>query len=408
MSDTSSGRGQRKRLALFLDGTWNKVSDNTNVWRLRSLFPTQSTDGREQRAYYSTGLGTKFGERIRGGMFGRGIDTAITSAYEWLIENYEPDDDIFIFGFSRGSYTARSLSGFILKCGLLQRGAPLGVNQLYNRYRTEHLPTIRQLIDDHKDGPPDYIAKYSAMFSQSTQDRFREEAWMLKYVQAVPIRFIGVFDTVGALGVPFSLLRKLKGSAYPFLNTGLRQDNKYAFHALAIDEHRKDFRPTLWSNMGATTAKPRPVERTEQRWFVGAHANVGGGCFTDPLAQIPLKWIERKAAALGLTFEDEIATEEDAETAPISDSFAEFAAGWYRPLKLWIRYHRRIGEPPIHEGRGVTNINETIDSSVFNRWRADPNYRPRSLRKWAKTRGVNPAQITNSVRANDPTVAVSD
>src|ERR1700694_5644871 len=91
MSDTSSP-GPKKRLALFLDGTWNVVSDNTNVWRLRTLFAPASLDGCEQRAYYSTGLGTKFGERIRGGMFGHGIDAAIASAYEWLIENYALGD----------------------------------------------------------------------------------------------------------------------------------------------------------------------------------------------------------------------------------------------------------------------------------------------------------------------------
>ena len=99
----------QKRLALYLDGTWNQVSDNTNIWRFRALFLPASADGCEQLAYYSTGLGTKFGEKISGGLFGAGIDTAITSAYEWLIDNYMPNDEIFIFGFSRGAYTARSL-----------------------------------------------------------------------------------------------------------------------------------------------------------------------------------------------------------------------------------------------------------------------------------------------------------
>src|ERR1700710_1158784 len=144
--------GSKKRLALFLDGTWNEVSDNTNVGRLRALFAPTSADGCEQRAYYSTGLGTKFGEKVRGGMFGTGIDTAITSAYEWLMENYAPGDEIFIFGFSRGAYTARSLSGFVSKCGLLQRGAPLGVNQLYKRYRRSDAKTIRTLIEERGSG----------------------------------------------------------------------------------------------------------------------------------------------------------------------------------------------------------------------------------------------------------------
>ena len=82
------------------------------------------------------------------------------------------------------------------------------------------------------------------------------------------------------------------------------------------------FMPTLWTNMGATTAAPRPIERTEQRWFVGAHANVGGGCFSDPLAQLPLKWLEGKAAALGLGFNDEFATDQDAAMGRISDRHA--------------------------------------------------------------------------------------
>jgi uncharacterized protein (DUF2235 family) len=396
MSDTSSPRSKR-RLALFLDGTWNVVDDNTNIWRFRALFTPIASDGREQRAYYSTGLGTKFGEKFRGGMFGRGIDTAITSAYEWLIENFEPEDDIFIFGFSRGAYTARSLSGFVSKCGLLEKGAPLGVNQLFTRYRRRGAKTIRELIEAQTAGKSDFSL---------------EEAWMLKYARAIPIKFIGVFDTVGALGVPFPLLRRLRGTAYPFLNTGLRVNNEYAFHALAIDENRKPFRPTLWTNVGATHATPRPIERTEQRWFVGAHSNVGGGYFSDPLCQIPFKWLERKATMLGLTFKDEFAVETGAATAPIADSFATFLKGWYPPMRFWIRYCRPIGVPPPEEGEGVKNINETIDSSVFERWRTrqpnDEDYRPHGLVSWAKAKGADPAKIHSSVHADDPSVPVAD
>ncbi|MEA2881691.1 MAG: hypothetical protein QOH32_947 [Bradyrhizobium sp.] len=389
---TAASTTHKRRLALFLDGTWNKVSDNTNIWRLRSLFAPAGSDGFEQRAFYSTGLGTKFGEKLRGGMFGSGIDIAITSAYEWLIENYEPDDEIFIFGFSRGAYTARSLSGLVSKCGLLQRGAPLGVNQLFRRYRRSGAKTIRELIAGEHGG-----------------DEFRfEENWMLKYARPVDIRFIGVFDTVGALGVPFPILRSIKGPAYPFLNTGLRRTNQYAFHALAMDEHRKAFMPTLWTNMGATTAAPRPVERTEQRWFVGAHANVGGGCFSDPLAQLPLKWLEGKAAALGLGFRDEFATGQDTAMGPISDSYAEFAKGFYRLLTFGQRYHRPVGVPPASEGPGVSNINETIDASVFARWQTDKTYRPPALAAWAKMKNLDLDRIKGSVRADDPTIAVGN
>jgi uncharacterized protein (DUF2235 family) len=389
---TDNPAGPKKRLALFLDGTWNEDNDNTNVWRLRSLFAPASADGCEQRAYYSTGLGTKFGEKVRGGMFGSGIDTAITSAYEWLMQNYAPGDEIFIFGFSRGAYTARSLSGFVSKCGLLRHGAPLGVKQLFTRYRRSGAKTVRALIAGERGG-----------------DEFRfEEEWMLKYAQPVPIKFIGVFDTVGALGVPFPIYRRFKGEAYPFLNTGLRLTNEYAFHALAVDEHRKAFMPTLWTNEGAIHATPRPIERTEQRWFVGAHANVGGGCFDDSLAQLPLKWLERKAAAAGLAFRDEFAEDLNAAMTPISDSYAKMAGGLYRLITLGKRYYRRIGLAPESEGPGVSNINETIDSSVFDRWRADPTYRPPGLQAWAERNNVDPGKIASPVRADDPAVAVTD
>ncbi len=382
----------KKRLALFLDGTWNQVSDNTNVWRFRALFASRGADGCEQRAYYSTGLGTKFGERVRGGMFGWGIDIAITSAYEWLIENYEPGDEIFIFGFSRGAYTARSLSGFASKCGLLRNGAPLGVNQLYKRYRRPQQRTIRDLISARDEGKTDFSF---------------EEAWMLQYSQAAPIKFLGVFDTVGALGVPFPLVRRLRGSAYPFLNTGLRQNNEFAFHALAIDEHRKAFSPTLWTNQGATSAKPRPIERTEQRWFVGAHANIGGGCFDDPLASLPFAWLERKATALGLTFRTGFSAEANAVSGGISDSYGQFMWGLYRLATFGRAYYRPIGVAPKAEGEGVVNINETIDASVFERWRADLSYRPPALQAWAKAEKVDPAQIKDPVRADDLAVVVT-
>jgi uncharacterized protein (DUF2235 family) len=392
MPDLSSAPSP-KRLALFLDGTWNQVSDNTNIWRYRALFAPQGSDGREQRAYYSTGLGTKFGERISGGMFGAGIDTVITSAYEWLMENYHPGDEVFIFGFSRGAYTARSLSGFVSKCGLLQSGAPLGVNQLFVRYRRSGQRTIRELIAARDSGTTDFI---------------HEEAWMLKFAQPIPIKFIGVFDTVGALGVPFPLLRRLRGSAYPFLNTGLRQNNEYAFHALAIDEHRKAFAPTLWTNEGAVNAAPRPIERTEQRWFVGAHANVGGGCFDDALAQLPFTWLRRKASTLGLTFKDGFAAEQHAGAARISDSYGEFMWGLYRLFTFGRPYYRPIGVAPKDEGLGVTNINETIDVSVFERWRADRTYRPPKLQSWAASKQVDPEKIAGSVRADNPALAVAD
>jgi uncharacterized protein (DUF2235 family) len=100
---------QQKRLALFLDGTWNEVESNTNVWRMKALCAPTSTDGKSQLAYYEIGV-----NGVIGGSTGKGLDANIRRAYEWLIENYSDGDEIFIFGFSRGAYTARSLAGVLL------------------------------------------------------------------------------------------------------------------------------------------------------------------------------------------------------------------------------------------------------------------------------------------------------
>src|SRR5260370_31356123 len=130
-------------------------------------------------------------------------------------------------------YTARSLSGFISKCGLLAAGGPLSVNQLYARYRrASSVTTIRDLLVDQKEGKMEFPL---------------EERWMVKYSQAIDIDFLGVWDTVGALGLPLGHLPILGKGDMQFLNTGIRVSNKHAFHALAIDEHRKAFAPTLWT-----------------------------------------------------------------------------------------------------------------------------------------------------------------
>ena len=176
-----------KRIALFLDGTWNNVQDNTNVWRLKCL----CLQTPEQLVYYSAGVGTQSGEHLSGGMFGIGINQEVTSAYEWLLEHYEPDAQIFIFGFSRGAFTARSLAGFISKCGLLKPGSPVSLKQLYERYRKGTAQSVR------------------ALGRVASTELSQEDQWIKEYSRAIPIWFQGVWDTVGALGVPLPCMPKV-------------------------------------------------------------------------------------------------------------------------------------------------------------------------------------------------------
>ena len=379
----------KKRLALFLDGTWNVVGTNTNVWRLRCLCADKSTDGATQLGYYDQGV-----NGVAGGAWAKGLSENICEAYDWILDNYEDGDEIFIFGFSRGAFTARSLAGLITILGLLKPGGPLGVNQLYDRYRRES--SDRSIYK---------LAEEAGALAG-------EDSWILKYSRETNIKMIGVWDTVGAIGIPTPLLSipGISSSAFGFHHTGMRQPIQNAFHAVAIDEHRPKFAPTLWTVRTPPDEPPKPMRpftSLEQRWFVGAHANVGGGCYDDLLAQIPLRWIMRKAASFGLTFREEIVLEGDEVLNTIYPSYEKFLKGTYR--LVFNRSYRSIGGAPEEKGDGThTNINEAIDASVFDRWRRNATYRPPNLASWAEQHGIDPASLNCSVAATDPSKTIPD
>ncbi|PVZ19553.1 MULTISPECIES: DUF2235 domain-containing protein [unclassified Pseudomonas] len=373
-----------KRLALFLDGTWNTVYDNTNVYRAKAL----CNDSPEQRCYYSKGVGTQVGERLLGGLFGIGIDREVLKAYEWLVDNYEADARIYIFGFSRGAFTARSLAGFISICGLLKPGSPISLTQIFDRYRkgkAEH--SIRALANLPEEG-----------LSQG-------DLWLKRYSRAIPIWFQGVWDTVGAVGIPLPWLPRVSSADFAFLETDLRINETHGFHALAVDEQRRAFAPTLWTKVTekyADNYPPRPLERVEQRWFVGAHANVGGGYPNDLLAQPPLQWLLRKAADHELVFNDQVILDGDEVKAKVEDSYAQMGGGLYRLLTLGRRWYRPIGAAPLETPtQSTAAINETIDASVFRRWREDPGYRPVNLQRWAQALQLDPAAVQSCLWAHD-------
>lgn len=378
-----------KRIALFLDGTWNNVDDNTNVYRAKSL----CNKSPEQLCYYSAGVGTQKGEHLSGGMFGIGINEEVLTAYEWLVDHYEPDAQIFIFGFSRGAFTARSLAGFISVCGLLKPGSPISLKQVFDRYRS---------------GKAKHSILQLAHMNES--ELSQEDVWQKRYSRAIPIWFQGVWDTVGALGIPAPWIPHVSKEDFAFMETDLRINDTHAYHALAIDEHREAFAPTLWvknTPKEGDTYPPRDIAHVEQRWFVGAHANVGGGYENDLLAQIPLKWLMSKAVAHGLVFNADVELDGDETTCQVRDSYAEMAHGLYAVVTLGKHYYRPIGKPAVDHGDSITTtINETIDASVFDRWRKLQSYRPRNLAEWAARANVDPGQIVGSVLANSPETTV--
>jgi uncharacterized protein (DUF2235 family) len=397
-----------KNIALFLDGTWNTVDDNTNVWRLSALCSSVSGDGTPQAIYYDQGVGTTWGEHFRGGILGYGLDRSVLAAYRWLIKTYNPGDRVYVFGFSRGAYTARSLTGLIAKCGLLQPGAPLSIDQIFNRYsRSTSQRLIYQLEFEKRE--LDRRARGKSKTTREIAEFTSEELWLLAYSQRIKIQFIGVFDTVGSLGIPFGHVPGLSRSSFQFHHTRLSNLFQFAYQALAIDEHRKDFSPSLWTKFTPTQedhslrVQPKAEPVVEQRWFCGAHANVGGGYPNDRLAQIPLFWLVAKATAAGLHFRYPVVVDKVSNLDPIADSYSEMAYGLYKVATLGKRHYRTIGLPAftVSDPSGtVSTVNETIDASVFDRWRRDHTYRPPAVIEWSNRVAAKPSDLSSSIRAN--------
>ncbi|SHM30872.1 Uncharacterized alpha/beta hydrolase domain [Vreelandella subglaciescola] len=279
------------------------------------------------------------------GRFGKNL----LQGYEWLAKRYTADDEIWIFGFSRGAYTARSLVGLIRKCGLLHIVTPSLLEKAEHIYRDKNLKP-----DDET------CATFKRYYSRTPK-----------------VHFIGVWDTVGALGVPGT--RLTERGKYSWHDTELSGAVDYAYHAVALDEHRAAYDVPLWvSEDGLQKAKNRDVE---QRWFIGAHANVGGGYGAkDFLAELSLQWMIQKAAAAGLKLDAFTATDNAWQTEP-KDSFSDFLRGAY----AWVRKVRSSGDGRYFRRfakgqNGKPAINVTVDPSVWKRWEAaEFTYRPRTL-----------------------------
>ncbi len=270
-----------KRLVLCCDGTWNtpdrRVDGHpcpTNVTKI-ALSVAARSRGVRQVVYYHPGVGTGRWGRLAAGVFGWGLSGNVQDAYQFLVDNYEPDDELFLFGFSRGAYTVRSLAGLVRNSGILRRGNAHRVGEAWSLYRNS------------ADEPGGVAA---TLFRRT-------------YSHEPRIRFIGVWDTVGALGVPilgprwFSPVGRWLNRHNQFHDTQLSARVDGAFHALAIDEHRGPFEPTLWHQQPDATGQV-----LKQVWFRGAHCDVGGGSADTCLSDITLLWMAERAREYGLAF----------------------------------------------------------------------------------------------------------
>lgn len=380
-----------KRLVLCFDGTDNTAKDRTNVWRLHRLIADKDAGGRFQDSRYFKGVGTSLWSSVSGSVFGRGASDRVREGYDWLADNYEPGAHIFIFGFSRGAFIARSLIQMIATCGLPEKSCQGWRAKVAFDYYSKIVAgatgahAIYRLAYWQRNGgkPSDFDDTCEQL------DKLVES----RQVGQVKIRMVGLWDTVGALGKRFlrddAPIRGMSGRHNVRLPTAVES----AYHAVAIDEHRPMFHVTLWREFlpkGQQQSK-HSTDLFEQRWFPGAHSDVGGGYGDDRLPDLSLAWMLDKARCRGLEFAGNVVPESGAYLAPAHDSFELFAAGaldtWDKLIPGKQRYYRRIGRlvvpaktthvPPV-EGY-LQAVNETIDGSVEKRWDENEAYRPQNL-----------------------------
>jgi uncharacterized protein (DUF2235 family) len=393
MTDATTSLRPGKRLALFFDGTWNKPENNTNVWRLSLMLGGQGADGVPQMKFYDEGVGTQWYDRLSGGAFGAGLSANVRSGYRWLMEHYDQGDEIFIFGFSRGAFTARSLAGIIARCGLLKPEAPMSFSQLYERYQKGD--TVR----------PIYQLKYLQNQGQTNFD-FEEKTLLdHAYYKRNLIKMVGVWDTVGSIGLPFGDIKGISSRTLRFHDTNLSKIVQHSYQALALDEHRKPYWAILWTNFVPDVPNPADVPHVdnrvvEQRWFAGAHCNVGGGYQNDLICQRPLAWLQEKASACGLGFRSTISVVDDDLLMAPRDSYSEFLDGFWKIITLGRRYERWVMSDPVRkeahwkgttkiEAGEVQTVNERIDLSVIRRCQIHQDYRPANLQEWAARKKLN-------------------
>lgn len=308
-----------RKLVVCCDGTWNRERADTNVHRayrhlaIAAGVPVDATRrladgagadadcricqgrtaaGEEVHLLYQRGVGTSFGQLLSGGAAGVGLSGNVRSAYHFLAHRFEPGSELYLLGFSRGAYTARSLAGLVGRSGLLERPSEQQVLRLYlDEYVTEGG------VQDRPEGMTAGAAL--AWIRERLGELLGIGLAGLQRHREVPIRFLGVLDTVGALGIPVPKAARLNEPLVGFHDTRLGPRVEHAVQALAVDERRGPYRPTLWTAPAGEAAMP-PGRSCLQVWFPGVHSDIGGGYPERGVGDLTLDFLMRRAVEAGL------------------------------------------------------------------------------------------------------------
>ena len=337
----------KKRIVICADGTWSRPEKDpekdypTNVLKLARAIQPIGADNVPQQVFYDWGIGSYY-DPIVGGATGKGLHKNIMDDYRYIVQNFSPGDELYLFGFSRGAYTIRCLCGLINNCGILKR---------------PEAPLIQKAFDHYKNEKPGFEPKGEESIKFRNQYSYESRS----------VKFVGVWDTVGAMGIPVSFLGFLEESD-EFYDTKIGSNVQIARHALAIDEHRSDFRPTIW--------ELKKDMDMQQVWFSGAHCDIGGSYPPDKnetnLSDIALEWMIREAEKAELSIEDYLAEN------LIINPLANVNKSRIHFYMLKKKYNRKINAVPG---------NVLIHNSVKIRWDKDKKYRPTNLKRYIKDHG---------------------
>lgn len=326
-----------KNIVVFSDGTGQEggKGSNTNVYKLFNMVLDRSP---EQIAFYDRGLGTGW-RKFTGQAAGAGISQNILECYRFIFENYEAGDDIYLFGFSRGATTVRSLSGLIHYFGILPKSRPELIKQAYGIYKKANR-------DKREAAAKAFVDRHHTMWCK--------------------IKFLGVWDTVAALGIPIKsisvLIDKVPMFKHSFHDLRLSQSVENAYHALAIDDERKTFHPTLWD------PEISAEQSMMQVWFCGMHTDVGGGYAEQQLSDIPLAWMVERAKEHGLR----IYPHHKVRIDGLADGVMHDSRGG-----TLTRFYRRAVRTWPTETHGDPCIHESVLERTLNRYNEnDPPYAP--------------------------------
>lgn len=358
-----------KRLVVCCDGTWQNLNQDrpTNVALAARAVAQRDADGAPQVVHYSAGVGCNLDNlNLFQGAFGLGLDQNLLEAYLFLTLNYEPGDQIYLLGFSRGAYTVRSLAGLVRKCGILHRAHSDKSRRALELYRKRDLSADSAEAVQFRNS---FAIAWPKLDSTGLKQVMGGAVYDLRF------NYIGVWDTVGALGVP-RLLPFARGfnKKFEFHDLGLSRAALSARHAVAIDESRNAFKPTLWSNLDELNAA-MGEERFQQVWFPGDHGAVGGGTQASHLSNGALLWIIEGAERMGLVFDrtpaavlSQALADLDPASDPLRDKFKLFSA---MALMGWSARKGIDAFADVHE-------------SARLRWARARRYRPGPLKRFRK------------------------